>query len=147
MNYRQRFLMYAAFLVLAAIFAAISLAIDCPPTTVTPVPPDVNENLINYKLICVQKAVEGESLKINLAACDPDGDPIDYRLLQAPNGMVITQDANEAVISWPAEYGTWYVDVSVFDYPSDPDDTLSDFGTIVFQIRRQNRPPVFGGCS
>jgi len=134
------------FFILAAFFAWASLAIDCPPTDISPTPTDIEPNQVHFKLLCVKRSVEGQSLCVTLSACDPDGNLMDYRILQGPDGMQLTQDANEAALCWIAERGLWYIDIEVYDAPGDPTESLSDRGTLVFIIRKANQPPVFGGC-
>jgi len=135
------------FVVLAVAFVAVSLAIDCPPTPITPAPADIDPNQVNYMLLCVKRVVEGRTASAILSACDPDSDPFRFRLLQAPPSMGIAITSSETAIYWPAaELGVWYVDVEVYDIPTDPNESLTDRGTIVFVVRPANKPPVFGGC-
>lgn len=134
------------FVVLAAAFVAVSLAIDCPPTVVSPTPAEADPNLVNYKLLCVKRIVEGRTVTAVLSACDPDEDPVAFRLLQWPQGMTIQQAGGETYIAWVAERGIWYVDIEVYDVPQDPNESLTDRGSLVFIVRKANQPPVLGGC-
>lgn len=134
------------FVILAAGFIAVSLGLDCPQTSVAPTPQEADPNLVNFKLLCVKRVVEGRTTTAVLSACDPDEDDIAYRLLQAPEGMTIEQGGGETYITWLAEYGVWYVDVEVYDIPQDPNDSLTDRGSLVFIVRRANQAPIFGGC-
>jgi hypothetical protein len=135
------------FVVLGALFVAVSLAIDCPPTPFKPAPPDIDPNLVHFKLLCVKTGIENRPICLTLSACDPDGDPLTYKVLHGPAGMQVANDANEASLCWMAQFGTWYVDIEVKDDPpGDPNEALTDRGTIIYQIRRENKPPVLGGC-
>lgn len=147
MNRTIRVIVWTFFLALALVYSVGSMAIQCPPTPVTPAPPAVDPNLIHFKLLCVKTGIENRPICVTLSACDPDGDPLAYEVLQGPAGMELMNDANEASLCWMAQYGTWYVDIEVIDQPpGDPNEALSDRGTIIYQIRHENKPPVFGGC-
>jgi len=132
--------------ILIAMMASFVFAVNCP------IPPGLDPNDYgiepgNYPISDVFSIKEGTIITKTLKACDPDGDRMKYRLIAGPTTMTLTQqDPNEAVLSWVAERGVWYVDVQVYDEPPEPNDTLSDYGTIVFKVRRDNKPPVFGGC-
>ena len=134
------------FLVLAAVFVVSSLALDCPPTNVAPTPAEADPNLINYKLLCERRYQANKMVSIELTACDPDSDPMGFQILQGPPGMTISQVGGVVSLNWLTVEGIFYVDVEVFDRPPDPNDSLSDRGSIVFIIRKANQPPIFGGC-
>jgi hypothetical protein len=134
------------FLIMATCFVAVSLSVDCPPTNISPTPIEADPNQINYKLLCVRRAVEGSVITVTASACDEDGELLGYRILQGPPTIELVPDANEVTISWIGQRGIWYVDIEVFDYPPEPNDTACDRGSIIFIVRKKNQPPIFGGC-
>ena len=128
--------------------AMLSLAVDCPPTgTVDPNDYALDPNLINFKLMCVIDAVEGDVIDKELLACDPDDDNAGFvfTLANAPFGMTVVETGGAWRLLWPASVGVFYVDVTVTDIPIGGD-SLTDRGSVVFRIFRKNKPPVLGGC-
>ena len=131
-----------------ALFAMLTFGGPCPPTdTVDPNDYDIDPNLVNYKLMCVIEAVEGEHIEKELLACDPDSDNkgFVFTLQNAPAGMTAIQRNDAWWLTWTASEGVFYVDVTVTDMPVGGD-ILFDQGSIVFRVYRQNKPPVLGGC-
>jgi len=127
---------------------AILIAMVCPPTGQNSTPQNIDPNQVNYKILCNITAVEGDGMSKTFSACDPDGDPIIYQLLQFPTGMElwVAKDPNEIILTWTAQQGTWYVDLQVSDIPAEPNDTLFDRGSITIVVRQRNNAPMFGGC-
>lgn len=135
-------------LISAISLAALSLAIDCPPTnTFNPHEFDLDPNQIAYKLICVVSATEGDAIDRELTACDPDEDNggFVFTLDKAPAGMAVGQVGGSWRLTWTAAVGMYYVDVKVRDIPIGGQ-VEEDNGTIAFRIYRRNKPPVLGGC-
>jgi hypothetical protein len=132
----------------AVFFAALSLAIDCPPTnSLNPSEYDLDPNQIAYKLICVVEAIEGDVIDRELTACDPDEDNggFVFTLDKAPVGTTVGQVGGSWRLTWPGAVGMYYVDVNVRDIPIGGD-VEEDNGTIAFRIYHRNNPPVIGGC-
>jgi len=137
---------WSMFLIMAACFVAVSLSVDCPPTNIAPTPAEADPNLVHYKLLCEKRYQAGKMVSIEISACDPDNDPIDFQILQGPPDMTISQVNDSITLNWLTVEGIWYVDVECYDQPPEPNDSLSDFGTIIFIIRKANQPPIFSGC-
>ena len=119
----------------------LTLAQDCPEPEQMEVPFQHDANAVHYKVIGQVQMRVGQVFTCELRACDPDGDPMEFRLLSGPNDVVV--DANTGYFGWqPAEPNVYYIDVEVVDVYG-----ARDRGTIVISVGPPNRPPVFlGGC-
>lgn len=142
-------------LFIAALFLFLvtgGLAIDCPPTKLVDpnaIEFDYDPNQVNYKLICVIEVEDGQQITKRITACDPDGDPMSFALLNAPESMVLSPmpDANEVDLSWTALVGTYYVDVVVVDQPPVAETFLEDRASMIFKVYPKNKSPIFTRCN
>ena len=133
---------------LLAMFGLLTFAVDCPPTdTVDPTDYNIDPNLVNFKLMCVIDAVEGELIEKELLVCDPDEDNSGFifTLQNEPPGMTVAEADGAWWLVWMAVEGVHYFDVTVTDIPVGGD-ALTDQGSIVLRVHRKNKPPVLGGC-
>jgi hypothetical protein len=89
--------------------------------------------------------LEGDSLKLDISAVDPENDSLRFSLLSKPNGAVLIQTGrSSARIVWVPDYiGPYSADGSPFTFSVwVSDGYLTDEKEISVQVMNRNRAPV-----
>ena len=118
----------------------------CPVPEPCPVPFVHDKDAITYRSVGSYTMTLSQTIVHDFNSCDPDEDNggFIYELLSGPAGMACTTEGK--LTYHPLGVGIFFADVKVTDMPIVPDQYLSDYGTIVFRVLPDNRPPVLGGC-
>jgi len=116
-----------------------------PPTNI-PFPYD--PNAVIYKLLGGIDVRAGQEVIVDIKCYDPDDDAFSIRVLNWQSGMNLTvsnDPNNPTKLKWTptnVQAGLHYINIEAWDFPPDPNDSLTDKGTFVFNVRPRNRPPV-----
>ena len=109
-------------------------------------------NAVEYKILCGIDVRAGQEVIVAINCYDPDGDPYSIRVLnwQAGMNLAVSNDPNNPTeLKWTPtneQAGLHYINIEAWDFPPDPNDSLIDRGTLVFNVRLRNRPPVLLPC-
>ncbi len=116
-----------------------------PPTNI-PFPYD--PNAVIYKLLGGADVRAGQEVIVDVNCYDPDGDAFSIRVLNWQAGMNCTNGTSWRLIWTPtnSQEGLHYINIEAWDFPPDPNDSLTDKGTFVFNVRPRNRPPILLPC-
>jgi len=136
---------YGLFLFVIVVLCLIGVGLGSvhtyPPANI-PFPYD--PNAVTYKLLGGIDARAGQEIIVDVNCYDPDGDPFSIRILNWQAGMQCTNGTTWRLIWTPTaeQEGLHYINVEAWDFPPDPNDSLTDKGTFVFNIRPRNRAPI-----
>ncbi len=116
-----------------------------PPNAI-PFPYD--PNVVMYKLLGGIDVRAGQEGIVDVNCYDPDGDPFSIRILNWQAGMNCTKGTTWRLKWTPTnlQQGLHYINIEAWDFPPDPNDSLTDKGTLVFNVRPRNRPPILLPC-
>ena len=101
-----------------------------------------------YKLLGGVEVRAGQSVVVEINCHDPDGDPFTIEVLNPQSGMTWT-NGDGWKLNWTPlslHEGIHYINIEAKDAPPDPNDALTDRGTIVFKVNPRNRPPILRPC-
>jgi hypothetical protein len=114
----------------------------------TAIPFPYDPNAVQYKLLGGINVRAGQEVVVDINCYDPDGDAFSIRVLNWQSGMnltISTDPNNPTKLKWAPtaeQAGLHYINIEAWDFPPDPNDSLTDRGTYVFNIRPRNRPPI-----
>ena len=114
----------------------------------TAIPFPYDPNAVQYKLLGGIDVRAGQEVIVDVNCYDPDGDAYSIRVLNWQSGMNLTvsNDPNNLTkLKWTpidAQAGLHYINIEAWDFPPDPNDSLTDIGTYVFNVRPRNRAPI-----
>lgn len=129
-------------LVASGVFASASIY---GPTAI---PFVYDPNAVMYKLLGGIDVRAGQEVIVDIKCYDPDGDAFSIRVLNWQTGMnlaVSTDPNNPTKLKWiptDGQAGLHYINIEAWDFPPDPNDSLTDKGTYIFSVRPRNRPPI-----
>lgn len=118
----------------------------------TAIPFEYDPNSVEYKLLGGIDVRAGQEVIVDVNCYDPDGDAYSIRVLNWQSGMNLTvsNDPNNLTkLKWTPineQAGLHYINIEAWDFPPDPNDSLIDRGTLVFNVRPRNRPPILLPC-
>lgn len=127
--------------VLYLISASLGSVHKYPPAGI-PFPYD--PNVVMYKLLGGIDLRAGQEVIMDVNCYDPDGDAFSIRVLNWQVGMNCTNGTTWKLKWTPTtlQEGLHYINIEAWDFPPDPNDSLTDKGTFVFNVRPRNRPPI-----
>ena len=114
----------------------------------TGIPFPYDPNAVVYKLLSGIDVRAGQEVIVDINCYDPDGDAYSIRVLNWQSGMNLTvsNDPNNLTkLKWTpvdGQMGLHYINIEAWDFPPDPNDSLTDRGTLVFNVRPRNRAPI-----
>jgi hypothetical protein len=110
------------------------------------IPFEYDPDKLNYKLLGGVDIRAGQNVVVDVNCYDPDGDPFTIDVLNPQDGMALT-NGDKWQLSWtPNNAGVFYINVEAKDIPPDPNDSLTDRGTLIFNVKPRNRPPILRPC-
>lgn len=114
----------------------------------TGIPFEYDPNAVDYKLLGGIDVRAGQEVIVDVNCYDPDGDPFTIEVLNWQAGMNCTNGTTWRLIWRPTalQEGLHYINIEAKDAPPDPNDSLTDRGTLVFNVRPRNRPPILLPC-
>jgi len=114
----------------------------------TSIPFEYDPNSVTYKLLGGIDVRAGQEVIVDVNCYDPDGDAFSIRVLNWQAGMNCTNGTTWRLKWTPTtlQEGLHYIDIEAWDFPPDPNDSLTDRGTLVFNVRPRNKPPVLLPC-
>lgn len=137
----------ALILLLAGVlFLLISSGVFGSPVVHPPanIPFPYDPNAVEYKLLAGIDVRAGQEVIVDVNCYDPDDDPFSIRILNWQTGMQCTNGTAWKLKWTPTtkQEGLHYINVEAWDFPPDPNDSLTDRGTYVFNVRPRNRAPI-----
>jgi len=112
------------------------------------IPFEYDPNAVEYKILGGINVRAGQEVIVDVNCYDPDGDAFAIRVLNWQSGMICT-NGDIWKLKWtPTEQqeGLHYINVEAWDFPPDPNDSLTDRGTYIFNVRPRNQPPILLPC-
>ncbi len=114
----------------------------------TAIPFTYDPNAVEHKLLGGIDVRAGQEVIVDVNCYDPDGDAYSIRVLNWQSGMnlAVSNDPNNLTkLRWTptnSQQGLHYINIEAWDFPPDPNDSLTDTGTYIFNVRPRNRAPV-----
>lgn len=136
-----------AFTILVVLIIIVYVSLGVRAASIYPpdnIPFSYDPNIVNYKLIGGVDVRAGQEVIVDVNCYDPDNDPFMIEVLTWKAGMNCTNGTAWRLKWTPGteQSGLHYVDIQAKDFPPDPNDFLTDRGTIVFNVRPRNRAPI-----
>lgn len=112
------------------------------------IPFDYDPNSVEYKLLGGIDVRAGQEVIVDINCYDPDNDPFSIKVLNWQDGMNCTNGTTWRLKWTPTslQEGLHYINIEAWDFPPDPNDSLTDRGTLVFNVRPRNQAPVLLPC-
>ena len=147
---RMKKLKWLGAALVVVLFLMIVMRLWSAPSIYGPmaIPFPYDPNAVEYKLLAGVDVRVGREAVVDVNCYDPDGDPFSVRVLNWQAGMNCTNGTTWRLRWTPidGQEGLHYVNIEAWDFPPDPNDALTDRGTLVFNVRPRNRPPVLLPC-
>lgn len=142
---KKSYLASTILIMLLSVSLGVRAATVYPPTEI---PFDYDPNSVEYKLLGGIDARAGQPLVVDINCYDPDGDPFSIKVLNEQSGMICTNGTTWRLKWTPnlTQEGLHYINIEAWDSPPNLDNSLTDRGTLVFNVRPRNRPPVLSPC-
>lgn len=112
----------------------------------------VDPDVLGPKLLGGINVRAGQEIVVDIGCYDRDDDAYSIRVLNWQSGMNLTvsnDPNNPTQLKWTPtneQVGLHYINIEAWDFPPDPNDSLTDKGTLVFNVRPRNRPPILLPC-
>lgn len=139
------YLLSISLILLLGVSLGVRAATVYPPANI---PFAYDPNAVEYKLLGGIDVRAGQEIIVDINCYDPDNDPFSIKVLNVQSGMSCTNGMTWRLKWMPTtlQEGLHYINIEAWDFPPDPNDSLIDRGSLVFNVRPRNQAPVLLPC-